>query len=127
MKNEDGFAPIHWAARNGHLACCRYLYQSGANISLPGHKGWLPYHLAAENGHLKIIAWLNQSEASNDIFEFDRYGWTPFHCSAHGGHLECLSNLHFILDTKLQSYEEDCKNKINSYASPLVLRPSSPL
>lgn len=51
----DGYSPLHWAARMGHIEVVDYLAKRGANINVRDNDGWTPLHLAAQHGHLDVV------------------------------------------------------------------------
>ncbi|KAF9909140.1 hypothetical protein EC991_009050 [Linnemannia zychae] len=49
---------LHLAASYNHIALCRFLVQSGANVNLTDLEGWTPIHCAAAEGHLEVFEFL---------------------------------------------------------------------
>ncbi|KAG0378831.1 hypothetical protein BGX24_002682 [Mortierella sp. AD032] len=49
---------LHLAASYNHIALCRFLVQSGANVNLTDLEGWTPMHCAAAEGHLEVFEFL---------------------------------------------------------------------
>ena len=46
--------PLHYAAIHGRLEICKFIIQSGEDITLRNDVGDTPFHVAAEAGHLEI-------------------------------------------------------------------------
>ena len=53
--DEDGWTPLHWAARNGNRDISTYLIVNGAEVKATNEIGWTPLHVAASNGHAEIV------------------------------------------------------------------------
>lgn len=72
--------PLHWAARQGHLATFSILIRAGADPSLRDSEGFACIHLAAQFGHTGIVAYLVAKGVNpNDP---DRSSMTPLMWSA---------------------------------------------
>ena len=52
--NEEGWTPLHDAARTGSLAVCELLCEAGALVDAKTKGGQTPFHLAAKGGHMKV-------------------------------------------------------------------------
>ena len=50
LRNNDGLAPIHYAAREGHLKVCEILIEYGADKNIGDKDGDTPLHMAAQSG-----------------------------------------------------------------------------
>lgn len=55
---KHGWAPIHIAARNGHIKLVDLLITNGANVNTTKADGWTPLHVAAFFGHIDIVKFL---------------------------------------------------------------------
>ncbi|MCL5289046.1 MAG: ankyrin repeat domain-containing protein [Acidobacteria bacterium] len=56
VKDKEGLAPLHWAARNGHIEAVRLLMKHGASAFEEGRTGMTPCYLAREFKHTEIVA-----------------------------------------------------------------------
>jgi ankyrin repeat protein len=72
MTSQQGWTPLHWAAKKGHIQVCEALLRVGANVQkkiMPDYYeahfnfhvdprdptiGLTPLHLAAESGHKRV-------------------------------------------------------------------------
>lgn len=57
----DGYTPLHRAAYNGHVDCCKLLIASGAAVDARTGDGWTPLHSAGKyaQGLSVFTSWLN--------------------------------------------------------------------
>lgn len=74
---DGGFAPLHYAAREGCLACIGPLLKAGADIDIGDPKRVTPLNVAIMNGHFDVAKAL--IEAGADIDKWDFYGRTPLY------------------------------------------------
>ena len=88
IQDEDGFTPIHHAARGGKIRNVLRLIDFGADVIQGSYEGISAVHLAAENGHVDIIRLLLEQGAN--VNQVDREGVTPVMLAARGGHLEAI-------------------------------------
>ncbi|CAI5454543.1 unnamed protein product [Caenorhabditis angaria] len=69
-------SPIHWAARNGHVAVCAVLVKAGAICNTRDTQGYTPVHLAIQGSHVPLVAYfLLKFDYAKDIT--DNSGMTP--------------------------------------------------
>ena len=62
-RRRDGKSCLHYAARNGHLDCVKYLVQSHAmDIQQASGDGTTPLHMACYGGHLSVIQYFVSQE-----------------------------------------------------------------
>lgn len=62
----DGFAPIHWAAREGCARAAAVLVENKANLNADSGEGWTALHLAAREGRLELVKLLVENGAKLD-------------------------------------------------------------
>ncbi|WFD20194.1 protein S-acyltransferase [Malassezia caprae] len=61
----EGITPLHWAAINGHVACCRMLLERGADVhAIGGALRASPLHWCARNGHTQVLTLLLEHGAN---------------------------------------------------------------
>ena len=86
-KDAEGEAPIHLAARQGHLIICTELIESAhADPNAQAEDGYTPLHYAAMYGHTEVAAVLLHSGA--EPASKDMIGDMPLHLSSSNGHPE---------------------------------------
>ncbi|CAG7726425.1 unnamed protein product [Allacma fusca] len=78
--NNNGWTPVHVAAREGHHRVLEILMKKGAFLR-KDYQGRTPLHLAAENGHKDVISLILNTH-SHLIDLVDKYGNTPLHSAA---------------------------------------------
>ena len=54
-KDEDGWTPLHWAARWGHTEVAQALLEAGADVNAKNELGQTPLDMAAEEGEIDMI------------------------------------------------------------------------
>ena len=69
-RDEYGFTPLHWAAKNGHTETVRDLIAAGANVDLANNSRWTPLHWAAFYGHTDVFQALIAAGANVDLAEY---------------------------------------------------------
>ncbi|XP_065061926.1 ankyrin repeat domain-containing protein 66-like isoform X1 [Rhopilema esculentum] len=96
FKDEDwgSRTALHCASERGHLRCCKFLLEGGADPSARMSMGWTPAHCAAEGGHLSVIRLL--AESGGTVNAKDDYGDTPKMIAVRYGHKECTEYLQSI-------------------------------
>ncbi|KAL6078974.1 Ankyrin repeat domain-containing protein 39 [Balamuthia mandrillaris] len=90
LLDSDGYSPLHYAARNGHLEACRLLLEEGAeaNVRTPGG-GATPLHRAAFCGHAEVVRLLLE-RGKADASMLDSDGNTALHKAAAEGHVSVV-------------------------------------
>ena len=89
MPDNDGWAALHYSARNGSYELLTYFAEMKADINLKTIYGNNCLHLAALDGHLHLCK--TPIEKHNfDVHMADNDGWTAFHFSARNGNYQLL-------------------------------------
>ena len=84
--------PIHFAARNGHIAPVEFLLRQGVDPNLTTANGYTPLHWASFRGSLDVIELLLSSGA--DITAQNNAGETVLHtCMNYASHEETMAAL----------------------------------
>lgn len=94
MDGDDpsGYAPLHYAARNGHLDACLLLLQNGAQVDKCTRAGRATsLHRAAYAGHIEVVKALIQAGANIEAKDSD--GCTPLHKADAQGHADIVKLL----------------------------------
>lgn len=78
--NKGGFAPLHYAARQGCIECVEILAEAGANLDTTDPDRVTPLNLALINQHFDTAAAL--IEAGADVDKWDLFGRTPLYNAA---------------------------------------------
>eukprot|EP00798_Chlamydomonas_sp_ICE-L_P021508 gene21508-biopygen30221 len=84
-------APLHRAARNGHLECIKALLDRGAEVNIKCNVGSTPLHSAAFYGRVECTRALLERGA--EVNTQDNNGNAPLHFAAWNGYLECMKAL----------------------------------
>jgi len=107
-EDKNGFTPLHYAARNGHLSVVEYLVNQKANINAKTCNDCTPLHYAANNGHLSVVEYLINQKADINAKSKGYPNGTPLHLAAHNGYLsvvEYLVNQKVDINAKTMSVE----------------------
>ena len=91
VTDERANAPLHYAARSGHVESMLLLLEAGAEKDPPGNQRMTPLHFAAERGHLDVVRHLVEAGADKD--QTTNSGATPMHIAAERGHLDVARHL----------------------------------
>ena len=73
-RRKDGRAPLHWAARNGHLETCKWLVTHGADPNIKTYDGDGAFNLAVWQGHLPVAEYLASLGSAVDATGTNRWG-----------------------------------------------------
>jgi ankyrin repeat protein len=87
----NGSAPLHAAAENGHLDVCKLLIKHGAAVNLGMNDGVTALWLAAWKGHLPVVRLLVDSGADLEIPRDN--GATPVYAACEEGKLDVVEYL----------------------------------
>lgn len=66
MDEANGYRPLHWAARTGHVEVVTLLISMKASLAVKERAGNTPLHLAAMNGHVGVMKALLAAKANKD-------------------------------------------------------------
>lgn len=127
-KNEDGIAPIHYAALHGYSECVETLFKAGANLNERDLFGDTALHIAAEYGDLKTISKLIEFDADVNLDSVGR-GQTPIVISALNGNYDCVEALlkagslieKMSIDGMPDEQQKACVDHINQYMGEVVI------
>jgi ankyrin repeat protein len=78
--NQGGFTPLLYAAREGCVACVKYLMAGGANPEIGDPHGDTPLLMALMNMHFAVAKTLVETGA--DVDRWDFYGRSPIYMAA---------------------------------------------
>lgn len=89
LTGDDGYAPMHYAAKNGNQEMVKLLRQHHARINVASNlDDWTPLHLAIEHGHEALALDLLENHALHDVPT--REGLTPLHLAAKKGLVQVM-------------------------------------
>lgn len=83
-KDEDGAAPLHWAAAKGQKAVTEFLIISKADVNARKKDGVTPLHVASALGHRDVAELLLKNKA--DVNAADNQGRTALSLAEGKGH-----------------------------------------
>ena len=83
VADQQHWAPLHYAASNGHEVIVQLLLAAGADPNVADRYGSTPLHHAAYRGHEAIVQLLLAARANPDAANRD--GGTPLHYAANRG------------------------------------------
>lgn len=85
--DDDGLAPIHYAAMKGNEKICRLLLQArGVEVNIKDDKQQTPLHYAVNSGNLSLCKFLIEANACVNIPDEDNL--TPLHYALINNNLE---------------------------------------
>lgn len=85
---ENGWAPLHYVARNNCLPCTKLLLEYKADCNKRTKSGKSAAYIVAGNGHLPVLECLFTNQA--DLTIADNDGWLPLHRACRDGHSEVV-------------------------------------
>jgi len=91
VADEDGWTPLHFAARFNHSLIISLLVNKGANVNVQDVDGWTPLHNSCRNGRNKCVAVLLANDAN--ILLPTKVGETPLHISCRKGKVKVTGTL----------------------------------
>ncbi|XP_069689910.1 uncharacterized protein [Periplaneta americana] len=89
--DEEGFTPLHRAARQGHLGAVKYFIGEGTVLNYQNISGNTPLHWAAGRGYTELVDELISAGAS--INSLNNNGNTPLHRAVKYGHIGTVRSL----------------------------------
>ncbi|MGL9778991.1 MAG: ankyrin repeat domain-containing protein [Wolbachia sp.] len=105
--NEDGWAPLHYAANDGWLEVVEFLISKGADVHAQVNDGDQALHIAAQGGHLEVVKFLVGKGAN--VQAKTNGGNNVVHIAAEHGHKDIVE---FFLDG------EYCYAHVNAFDFP---------
>ncbi|XP_066144951.1 ankyrin repeat domain-containing protein 29-like isoform X1 [Euwallacea fornicatus] len=91
MKDENGHAALHKAAKNGHKKVVETLLLHNANTEVSDNRNMTPIHYACDSGFNDIVNLLIEYEANLDAV--NSTGWSPLMFASSNGHAKVAKSL----------------------------------
>ena len=116
-ENGQGPRPIHWAARNGHVAVVDILLSAGAcPVDATDHKGLTPLMMACMFGRSLMAAYLLGRGAEPNLTDMN--GDSALHWSAYKGfpalmQASSFSSKAIFLDSKIFNFRAFISQKFS--------------
>ena len=107
-KDNNGYTPLHTAAKEGQTAKVWALIAKGANIEAKAD-GYTPLHWAAQNGHEAVAKLLIDNKANLEAK--DKWEYTPLHRAARYGHKD-VATLLIAKGAKVNARNNDRKTPL---------------
>ena len=76
-RDDHGFSPLHWAAKEGHLYIIQMLLNKGARVNATNMGDDTALHLAAAHGHRDCVQYIIKH--NGDVNAQNEHGNTPLH------------------------------------------------
>jgi ankyrin repeat protein len=99
-KDDQGWTPLHWAAKKGYNDLAWVLIEGGAELTAKSERGWTPLHFAAANGNVHLVRLLLEKGA--DPSARDERGETPANWASRHGHTSILMLLQGAPEPQLE-------------------------
>ena len=78
VTDDEGWTPLHAAARSGYRDIAELLLESGASLDVRNKNQETPLHVACYNGKLDVSRFL--IDRGSDMNSRDENGFIPLHC-----------------------------------------------
>ncbi|XP_058824027.1 uncharacterized protein LOC131684839 [Topomyia yanbarensis] len=91
VTHKNGWTPLHFAARAGHIEIVNALLTKGANVDATRNDSWTPLHFAVLNGHTEVVKTLLTRGVPIDVTT--NGGFTSLHVAAQNGLTEVVNTL----------------------------------
>lgn len=91
FRDDHGFSPLHWCAKEGHTKLVEMLLQRGARVNATNMGDDIPLHLAAAHGHSEIVQMLLKHRS--DVNATNEHGNSPLHYAAFWGYSDIAEDL----------------------------------
>lgn len=115
-RDAENVTPLHWAAINGHIECCEYLLQHGAQVdAVGGELAATPLQWSARNGQLNLMHLLIKHGA--DPTFLDKQGFNALHLTTHSSY---VMSLIFMLQQNAFSAPEAIDTEDREGHTPLM-------
>ncbi|KYQ53727.1 Integrin-linked protein kinase [Trachymyrmex zeteki] len=82
-RDDHGFSPLHWCAKEGHIKLAELLVTRGARINATNRGDDTPLHLSSAHGHKEIVQLLLRNRA--DVNVTNEHGNTALHYACFWG------------------------------------------
>ncbi|OXA64028.1 Transient receptor potential cation channel subfamily A member 1 [Folsomia candida] len=103
-KDKNGYTPLHYASKLGHIKTAAKLLQLGSSIVTKNNDGENVFHIACRYGRLQIIQRILRLEGHNSVINASNSaGQTPLHISSFSGHVRVVQALIKKRGNKLES------------------------
>lgn len=91
FRDDHGFSPLHWCAKEGHTKLVEMLLSRGARVNATNMGDDVPLHLASAHGHYDIVQLL--LKAKSDVSATNEHGNTPLHYACFWGYQHIAEEL----------------------------------
>ena len=95
-RDNEGFTPLHVAAKHGQMEALTYLSEKSSDIAPKTENGMTPIHLAAQHGQMEALKYL--CEKSSDIAPKTNFGLTPLELATHHQQIEAVRMLVSLME-----------------------------
>ena len=71
-RKDDGWTPLHYAAKKGHLDICKLICKNIEDKNPKDNYGLSPIFLANGNGHMEIVSYLKEVNSMGNHNSLER-------------------------------------------------------